>query len=74
MHAEKFGGSLQGDADGAAQKRVEGFDPEDLALEDHAEVAGDGFGDGVEVEVLPSSCCIEVTGFEVIPQGTIRLK
>ena len=46
----EFGWGLHRDADGAAQERVEGVDPEDLGLEDYAEVAGDGFGDGVEVE------------------------
>ena len=53
---------------------VEGFEPEDLALEDDAEVAGDGFGNGVQVELFASSRCIEVTGFDVMPQGMIRLK
>jgi hypothetical protein len=35
-----------------SEEGVEGFEPEDLALEDDAEVAGDGFGDGVQVEWL----------------------
>src|SRR5260370_40012706 len=37
-------------ADCAAEEGVEGFHPEDLALENDAEIAGDGFGDGVQVE------------------------
>src|ERR1700722_18251650 len=41
VHAKEFGGSLQGDADGASEKRVEGVDPEHLAFECHSEVAGD---------------------------------
>ena len=35
-----------------AYEGVESFYPEHLAGEDHAEVAGDGFGDGVQVKLL----------------------
>ena len=70
----EFFGRLHRDSDCVAEEGVERFDPEDLRLEDYAEVARDGFGNGVEVERLPSSFCIEVTGLVVMPQGMIRLK
>jgi len=50
VNLAEFCGWLHGDTDGAAEEGVEGIDPEDLGLEDCAEVAGDGFGDGVEIE------------------------
>lgn len=46
--AAEFGWRFDGDSDWIGEKRVEGFQPQDLAVEDMAEVAGDGFGDTVE--------------------------
>src|SRR5271169_2433754 len=40
----EFGGRFHWDVDCAAEEGVEGFDPEDLALENYSNVAGDGFG------------------------------
>ena len=50
MELAEFGGWLQGDADWVAEQGVESFDPEDLVLEHDSEVAGDGFGYGIQVE------------------------
>src|SRR5207248_9225227 len=52
MELAEFCWWLHGHAYGAPEQGVQGFDPEHLALKDSAEVAGDGFGDGVEVEFL----------------------
>ena len=41
-------GSLHGDADRVGEKGVQRFEPQDLPVEDMAEVASDGFGDTVE--------------------------
>src|SRR5579862_6113046 len=46
----QFSRSLHGDANGAAEEGIEGVDPEHLCLEHDAEVAGDGFGNGVQIE------------------------
>lgn len=43
----EFGRRLHRHADGATEEGVERIDPEDLALEKHAEVARDGFGDDI---------------------------
>jgi hypothetical protein len=40
-----FPGNLHGDADLVSQQFVQGLEPENLAAEDEAEVAGDGLGD-----------------------------
>ena len=70
----QLGRTLQWDANCVPKQSVERIDPEHLAGKHGAEIARDGFGDGVQVQSLPSSCCIEVTGFAVMPQGMIRLK
>lgn len=44
----KIGGRSGSDANVASKESIEGFEPEDLAAEDVAEIAGDGFGDAVE--------------------------
>ena len=41
---------LHGYANRAAEEGIEGIHPENLALKDHSEIAGDGFGDGIQLE------------------------
>jgi len=43
---------LDRDADGVSEKGIEVFDPEHLAGKDRAEVAGDGFRYGIQLEWL----------------------
>ncbi len=47
----KLFGRLHESANGVAQQGIERFDPENLILEDYPKVTGDGFGDGIKVEV-----------------------
>ncbi len=48
----KFSRALHRYADCAAEERIERIDPEHLAGKHCAEVAGDGFGDCVQIEWL----------------------
>src|SRR5271165_5946396 len=50
MQLAEFGRRLQWHAYRAPEEGVEGIDPEDLAGEYFSEIAGDGFGYGVQVE------------------------
>jgi hypothetical protein len=51
MQVAEFGWRGHGDPYGSAQEGVYRVDPQDLRLEDYAEVAGDGFGYDVQVQV-----------------------
>ena len=50
MRRFDFLGWLHRHADRTAKECLKGFDPADLALEDYAEIARDGFADSVQVE------------------------
>lgn len=50
MEAAELFGKLHWNPHGSSEQRIESIKPKNLGLKNYSKVAGDGFGNGVEVE------------------------